>query len=50
MKKTLYQKWRRGETNFGAFHTHIVQAYQIADIDNMKILEQAYPEIFVHTK
>ncbi len=45
-KQTAFGKWTRGEhgfTNLGSFQTKIFDAYWIADSDNEKILEKAFP-------
>lgn len=45
---TLYEMWReRLIGNFGSFQTKILEAYQIADLGNMRRLEEAFPNWFV---
>ena len=45
--KTLFQHWNEGTiSNFGSFQTFILNAYRVADSQNMKKLEEAFPEWF----
>lgn len=45
---TAYEHWIAGrQTGYGSFHTALLQAYKLADLDNRKSLEQAFPEWFV---
>lgn len=49
MDKTYFEKWQEGlhgYTNLSSFQTYIMKAYQIADGNNRKILQTAYPSYF----
>ena len=49
--KTTYEKWIDGElSNFGSFHTSLLETYQKADSNNRIKLETAFPEWFVDKK
>jgi hypothetical protein len=51
MRHTFYEMWRNGYhgyVNLGSFQSHIFHAYAHADQVNMRRLELAFPEFFVH--
>lgn len=44
---TRYEIWQR-EKNEGSFHTHLFQAYQVADEQNRNRIASAFSELFIN--
>lgn len=48
IERTLFDFWLRGEIcGFGSFQTRLFEAYKVADSDNTRLLQQAFPNWFL---